>query len=107
MDNFEDEVQREDQAANEDSNFVRKIDLKFRKTFQHLRTELDKANERCIEAVANEIDDGNDDYTPLASGQVIIFFVFSSKQFFFLETKWPQNVGRKEFELGRAIGQVR
>ena len=74
MDNFEDEVQREDQAANEDSNFIRKIDIKFRKTFQNLRTELDKANERCIEAVANEIDDGNDDYTPLASGQVIVFF---------------------------------
>lgn len=69
LDNFEDEVQREDQAANEDSNFIRKINLKFRKTFQTLRAELDKANERCIEAVANEIDDGNDDYTPLASGQ--------------------------------------
>ena len=82
MDNFEDEVQREDQAANEDSNFVRKIDLKFRKTFQHLRTELDKANERCIEAVANEIDDGNDDYTPLASGQVIIFLYFHRNNFF-------------------------
>ena len=97
MDNFEDEVQREDQAANEDSNFIRKIDIKCRKTFQRLRIELDKANERCIEAVANEIDDGNDDYTPLASGQVIIFFLYFHRNNFFsrdqMATKcWTERV---------------
>ena len=71
MDNFDDDVQREDARANEDSNFIRKIDINFRKTFQALRSDLETANEKCIEAVANEIDDDNE-YTPINPGQVVI-----------------------------------
>ena len=77
MDNFDDDVQREDARANEDSNFIRKIDINFRKAFQALRSDLETANEKCIEAVANEIDDDND-YTPINSGQVVTHVVKST-----------------------------
>ena len=87
MDNFDDDVQKEDHAANEDSNYIRKIDINFRKTFENLRNDLDRANEKCIEAVANEVDEGNDDYAPLGAGQVGKFLKSHLKQF--SETEWP------------------
>lgn len=70
LDNFDDDVTKEEAMINDNPDRERLIDLKTIRAFKKLREELDAENEKCLEAIANEFDGDEDgDYAAVGGAQ--------------------------------------